>query len=87
MWPIFDKLLAEGKITEDTIPEYFTGGGQVYPTPGLEDISLPWVILREHLVNAAYKPNSLVYFPTMFSKRFLAKRVLSNIRYVLSGRS
>ncbi|OGQ36481.1 MAG: hypothetical protein A3F16_00775 [Deltaproteobacteria bacterium RIFCSPHIGHO2_12_FULL_43_9] len=70
--PVYDDLVAQGKISDDFVPDSFSNAivpkilrrtnTEKYITEGFEDFSLFWFALRENLLLWFRNPRSFIYF-------------------------
>tara|TARA_Y100000031_G_C8214843_1_gene382841 strand:- start:867 stop:1640 length:774 start_codon:yes stop_codon:yes gene_type:complete len=81
--PIYDELVAEGKIEEGLLPKNYSGGERVYVPEALEDFNFPRFVLKEYGVLALTDPLNIPYMFKLVSPGLIAKKVYSNMKNMI----
>ena len=76
--PIYDTLVAEGRIEDGLLPEDFTKGARSYTSPELKDFNFPLFMFKVYIGMALREPLNIPYMISNYNKRMLAKRLFLN---------
>ena len=76
--PIYDRLVAEGKIEDGLLPEDFTKGARSYTSPELKDFNFPLFMFKVYIGMALRDPLNIPYMISNYNKKMLAKRLWLN---------
>lgn len=84
--PVYDELVAQGKIEDGLMPINYSDGVRVYTPPELRNFNFPRFILKTYFLMALRNPMNIPYMITLFNPMMLARKLYSNFMSMLGLR-